>query len=676
MLMEYNRARKMGEKEYKRLVARGLSPFVPALERILPDLNTRPQLPLGVMEIPLDMIAGTVTAGRVDAFSPSFLPLIREGTEFAAKWVSLYQAQISVGITDAIKVYEYKRAFYVLEGNKRVSVLKYLGNPTIEADVVRILPEAEDSDEYRLYQEFTRFYDVTEIYEIGLSRPGDYEILAEILGRDLREPWPEAFTGLLREAYWRFLQLFDRRDGLDMDMEPGDVFLAYLRFFPPETLVYDDDAALVRRFTRIRRELRTEGNKANITYVETPGHAEKTAGRGKLTSIIGSALTTGYSEKKPLRIAFLHQRDAATSSRVRSHELGRKYIEEHFGGLVETFCYENCLTPSEINEEGREVDPPQGTPRTAAPKTDASTLRFDRFDQAIDDACAHGCEVIITTSPALMPRVMVAALQHPDVRFLNCSVNLSHSTIRCYDSRMYEVKFMMGALAACFAENHQIGYLAGTPTYGSIANINAFAIGASMVDPFAKVHLAWRRQEGVDWQKQMREAGISVFSDTDFVSLAEDDKPYGLYALLPDGTRRHLATPVWNWGRYYELIARSLLEGHYDAPALTRKDQALNYWLGISSGVVDIRPDPDLPYASRNMTDRLRDGLLAGTLSPFGGEVHSQEGIVRRAGDPALSRNDILTMDWLNENVVGTIPPAWSLDLYAQSVAAVSGVKK
>ena len=39
-----------------------------------------------------------------------------------------------------IKVYEYMNKYYVIEGNKRVSVLKYFNSPTIAAEVTRKVP--------------------------------------------------------------------------------------------------------------------------------------------------------------------------------------------------------------------------------------------------------------------------------------------------------------------------------------------------------------------------------------------------------------------------------------------------------------------------------------------------------------------------------------------------------
>jgi hypothetical protein len=55
-----------------------------------------------------------------------------------------------------VKAYEYMGLFYIEEGNKRVSVLKYLDTPSIYANVTRILPKK--TAETELYYEFLDFY--------------------------------------------------------------------------------------------------------------------------------------------------------------------------------------------------------------------------------------------------------------------------------------------------------------------------------------------------------------------------------------------------------------------------------------------------------------------------------------------------------------------------------------
>ena len=125
------------------------------------------------------------------------------------------------------------------------------------------------------------------------------------------------------------------------------------------------------------------------------------------------------------------------------------------------------------------------------------TVKFEHCDSdeltgaALIKAIGDGCRIIFTTSSAMMPAAVRVALSHPEVHILNCSINLTHNSVRTYYSRMYEAKFLMGALAASLCDSDRIGYVADYAVYGSIANINAFAFGAAMVRPDVKIILKW-----------------------------------------------------------------------------------------------------------------------------------------------------------------------------------------
>ena len=47
--------------------------------------------------------------------------------------------------------------FYVVEGNKRVSVMKYVDAVSIPGNVTRIIPQKNDSKESTIYYEFWDF---------------------------------------------------------------------------------------------------------------------------------------------------------------------------------------------------------------------------------------------------------------------------------------------------------------------------------------------------------------------------------------------------------------------------------------------------------------------------------------------------------------------------------------
>ena len=152
---EYQKANKLAIKEYKELTAKNLTPYPAVLEGIIGEESTLSTVDVGLVEIPTDKIVGTKTAGRIHAFTPNFLPLLDDSTEFAAKWMDLCKAHFSDGgIRDPIVCYEYLGKFYIQEGNKRFSVLRRFGAPHIPGMVKRVMPVRDGSPEIEAYYEF------------------------------------------------------------------------------------------------------------------------------------------------------------------------------------------------------------------------------------------------------------------------------------------------------------------------------------------------------------------------------------------------------------------------------------------------------------------------------------------------------------------------------------------
>ena len=107
-------------------------------------------------------------------------------------------------------------------------------------------------------------------------------------------------------------------------------------------------------------------------------------------------------------------------------------------------------------------------------KTSAYFYALERDPLAvIKQAIDQGNTTIFTTSPRLLPAALKAAVEHPEVTVFNCSLNQSHRYIRAYYPRMYEVKFIIGAMAGTLAGNDPVGYLCDYPIFGQIAGINA-----------------------------------------------------------------------------------------------------------------------------------------------------------------------------------------------------------
>jgi len=208
------------------------------------------------------------------------------------------------------------------------------------------------------------------------------------------------------------------------------------------------------------------------------------------------------------------------------------------------------------------------------------------------------------------------------------------------------------------------------------ASINAFALGALMTNPRAQIELRWSCCEGTPQTDFFRD-GIRVISNRDVPTqnkMYMEFCNYGTYQMDDSGGLIPLASPVWVWGKFYEIVVESALAG-------TLKDdkvnlRAVNYWLGMDSGVIDIALSDRLPVGVRMMAELLRTSMRERTLDPFRRKLTTQDGTLISDGSRRLSPDELLRMDWLCHNVIGSIPAFDEILPMSQSIVRELGIYK
>lgn len=630
---DYIKAYKMGKKDYQARMMRGEVPTLKVLDDILPSRGSYSEVPLGLVQIPIDQIVGTKSGGRSSAFSGNFMPILRENTEFAYKWSVLIDSHLKEGIHDPVKAYEYMNKFYIEEGNKRVSVLKYCDAVSVPGNVTRILPARTDQKENKIYYEFVDFYALSQINYIYFSKLGSFAKLQEAVGKGPKELWTDDDKLNFSSVYSRFAAEYEAAGGKKLSITTGDAFLAFLTVYGYEALCQKTVSELKTLVAKSWEEFELLEHD-NVIDLKLDPNKEKKPLLNRLLPL----------SAPKLKIAFLYAKTPGTSAWTYAHELGRLHLEQTFPEEVMTMCYEN-LTP-------------------------------ELAEKAISDAIQKGCNIIFTTTPEFVQASVQAAIANPNVRILNCSLNTSHRYIRTYYARMHEAKFLMGAIAGAMAENGQLAYIADYPIFGTIANINAFALGAKMVNPRAKIYLEWSTLKDVDLGRTMenvQKKGVTVVSGKDMVIPEETSRYFGLYH-LENGEPHNIAMPLWHWGKFYEQLIRTIMDGtwKYDDNYETK---AINYWWGLSAGVVDVIHSQNLPIGTRRLIQLLKDNITRGEFNPFSGVLYSQDGMVQSDPNKALSPEEIITMDWLAENVVGSIPTRKELTDQAKPVTQQSGLE-
>ena len=630
---EYTKARKLAQKAYHQDISCGRYPYLQVLDELLSFTETVGEQDLGLIEIPIERIVGTKTSGRTKAFAGNFMPLLGESSEFASKWSTLYESHLKEGIHEPVIACEFMNSYYIIEGNKRVSVLKYSGAVNVSGYVTRIIPAPADTDESRIYYEFMDFNRASGINTIYFSRPGSFHELCEATGKTWGEPWTQDERRIFSSCMLHFDRAYHDKGGDRLSTTPGDAFLLYLKVYGYEDMADRSNEELKKSIGNMWSELEALPLSGNVNLIMQPEQEPEKNVIQKLIAPPPQKLTVG----------FLYYKTADTSSWTYGHNLGRLYLEDNMPGRLSIRVYDGIETDEEC---------------------------FPVIEQAVAD----GCSVIFTTSPRFIGSSIRAGIKYPQVKILNCSLNTYSGHLRTYYGRLYEAKFLVGMLAGILTRSEYIGYIADYPIVGTTAAINAFALGVKMVNPPAKVLLTWSSEKDCDIKHIFSRAKVSHISGRDMITPKVSSRYFGLYD-LDNETGGNLAAAIWHWGKFYQRILQTILNGNWSRTSPDKMGESLNYWWGISSGMIDIICSKSIPERTLKLVELVKKQIINGEFQIFSGDLYDQNHELRNHGAEILSPVDIVKIDWLCDNIVGRIPGIEDLTEEAVPMVEIQGIQ-
>lgn len=634
---EYTKALRAGQKAYRDCVAKGRSPYLAVLDDILVNTTIVSQEKLGLVDIPLELVAGTKTEGRHTAFAPNFMPLLGLDTEFAAKWCNLCDAHLREGISVPIKAFEFMNRFYIQEGNKRVSVLKYFGAATIAGTVTRMVPARSDTPEVKLYYEFMEFYQHARINYIWFTRPGSFSQLQSAVCKASGEDWTKEDRSRFFAFYTRFRAQFEQINAGKLHLLPGDAILVYLSVYRYADACEDSPASINEKLRKIWGEVSVLEQPQSVTLSLDP--QQQPASQPLLTKLIPSL----NNRPAELSVAFVHEKSPETSAWTTGHRNGRLALEQAFPDRVRTSHYENVIPG--VDDEAR-----------------------------LEAVVRNGADVVFVTSSQMMPACLKVAARHPETKILNCSLNMPHPLVRTYYCRVHEAKYLLGMLAGILTSGPVVGYVANFPLYGVCAGINAFARGLQAVRPDAKVLLRWLCLPNSGPLDFSDRPDITIISGRDQRDPLRPDLGFGLYRRSADGAFQELACPLLHWGNVYREIVRGILDGTWDNEGAGTR-QAINYWWGMRSGAVDIRYGADIPAPALQLVQLVESQIRQGSYSPFAGAQYAQGGKLVKALSRPFEAEELIHMAWLADNVDGRVPLLDEVDPTVRSLIELQGVQ-
>ena len=625
----YLAARKLGRKFVQEHASNEYQGYLPVLDDRIRGVEIVGEISLGVHDIPLKKIIGTRTEGRSNAFAGNFMPLLEENTEFGIKWRKLYQSHINEGIREPIKVYEYINRYYVQEGNKRVSVLGYCGAQSMSAYVTRVLPKRDESNEdISIYYEFIDFDRRAVFDNLWFSHRGEFTRLVE-LAREFLEHTPDInmpLDELIRSTHKTFRFAYKRAAPPDLSITTGDALLEYCRIFGFPAMQNATDIS--NNVMKAQTQFEQLATKQKQVTVESNSTARTSS---------GSFSFFPRKQKSQVKALFVFDGTPEKYPWTRFHNDGVKRLEYKYGKKLRV---------------QRLYDAPQ----------DPQAL-YDMIKPAIADKP----DVIFTTSPRMSNISLRIALEHPDIIVLNCDRAREGNYLHTYCPKAHDAVFLCGVLAGAMSSNDRIGYMTSCQfADGPTCDLNAFAIGATIVNPRAEiVNCVLRHPDDFEEQnmacRRFRDAGADVaFVQQSFTNPISRKAPPGVFAQLymlhplygyPDDA---IGAASCDWFVFYDSVISDIIRNEVIIKGV-QEDEAVHFGWGLNTHLVEVYGvDAFMGHNATRLLQIFRSAVYSGKLHPFTGPIYDSEGTLRVEEFHTPTLTEIQNMQWLAEAVVDT----------------------
>ena len=229
MNFRYRAAQKRAHKQMKKDEKQGNEQKLAELSSYVRENTELERVELGVMDIPTDQIIGVAGNEGTSMYTAGFMPVASASSDYASQWRELCKDYCKDGeFLSPLHCYEYLGKFYVIDGKKRVSVLKYLGVPTANANVTRILPAKSEEKYIQVYYEFLESFELTKLYQISFSQLGSFEKLQGAMGHLKGQAWTDEERRLVLQVLRRVVPALEEAFGGYLNVTPADVLLALL----------------------------------------------------------------------------------------------------------------------------------------------------------------------------------------------------------------------------------------------------------------------------------------------------------------------------------------------------------------------------------------------------------------------------------------------------------------
>jgi basic membrane protein A and related proteins len=339
----------------------------------------------------------------------------------------------------------------------------------------------------------------------------------------------------------------------------------------------------------------------------------------------GSAKSSGA-----FKVAWIYVGPHNDGGWSQAHDAGRLYVQKMLGSKVQTTYKENIAVGAQLQ-------------------------------QTVASLVNQGYKMIFGTSYGYFDKKLAA--KYPSVLFEQATGTDTASNLSEYFGAAEDTVFLSGMAAGAASKTGDIGYVVAYPIPEVIRHANAFALGAQLTHPGAKVHLVWTNS-WFDPAKEKKAAQSLHAAGADVLGQNVDSPATGQFAesaAIPwvgyDSNAQKFAPKSWltasvyNWGPYYLSRVKAAMAGTWK-PGF--------YYGSIKQGFTGLAPfGPDVSAATKAAIAAKMKAIESGSFYEFTGPLYDQSGKLRVAKGVRMQvlkggTNSLYGMNWLVKGVIGS----------------------
>jgi basic membrane protein A len=284
-----------------------------------------------------------------------------------------------------------------------------------------------------------------------------------------------------------------------------------------------------------------------------------------------------------------------------------------------------------------------------------------QMDQTISSLQNQGYKMIFATSYGMVTKQVAA--KYPNITFEQATGTDVAPNLAEYFGAAEDTVFLSGMAAGAATKNGNIGYVVAFPIPEVIRHANAFALGAQLTHPGAKVHLVWTNS-WFDPAKEKKAAQSLVAQGADVLGQNVDSPATGQYAESKNigwvgydsdasnfAPKSWLTASVYNWGPYMLKRVKAAMAGTWK-PGF--------YYGSINDGFTGLAKfGPSVSAKTKALIAKYMGMIRTGKYYEFTGPLKDQSGKLRVPKGVRMQvlkggTNSLYGMNWLVAGVIGS----------------------